>query len=122
MSALRPDALPAGLANGIVRKIFGTVAFTCGFYCQFQRSNQMKIATAIAISAAILATGVTAQAATKDRNAALAQREASCKAQAAKKYSAIRFLARRDYVNKCMGQNAQAKAIKPKAKKSGKAA
>ena len=82
----------------------------------------MKIPTVIAISAAILATGVSVEAATKnDRNEALAQREASCKAQAAKKYSAVRFLARRDYVNKCMGQTAQAKAAKPKMKKSDKA-
>ena len=29
--------------------------------------------------------------------------EASCKAQAAKKYSAIHFLKRRDYVKRCVG-------------------
>ena len=78
----------------------------------------MKILTAIAIASAIVATSLPVEAATKkDNNAALAQREASCKAQAAKKYSAIRFLARKEYVDKCMGHAAQAKASKPKAKK-----
>jgi hypothetical protein len=82
----------------------------------------MKISTAVAIAAALLGSALPAEAATKkDRDAALAQREASCKAQAAKKYSAIRFLARGEYVNKCMGQQAQAKAIKRKAKKNAKA-
>jgi hypothetical protein len=82
----------------------------------------MKVSTAVAIAAAILGSALPAEAATKkDRDAALAQREASCKAQAAKKYSAIRFLARGEYVNKCMGQSAQAKAIKRKAKKNAKA-
>jgi len=82
----------------------------------------MKVSTAIAVAAVIAGVALPAEAASKkDRNAALAQREASCKAQAAQKYSAIRFMARREYVNKCMGQNAQAKAVKPKAKKNAKA-
>jgi len=82
----------------------------------------MKVFTAIAVAAVIAGVALPAEAAgKKDRNAALAQREASCKAQAAKKYSAIRFMARGEYVNKCMGQNAQAKAVKPKAKKNAKA-
>jgi hypothetical protein len=82
----------------------------------------MKVSTAVAIAAAILGSAIPAEAATKkDRDAALAQREASCKAQAAKKYSAIRFLARGENVNHCKGPNAQAKAIKPKAKKNAKA-
>ena len=82
----------------------------------------MKASIAIAIAAAIIGSALPAAAAPqKSRDAALAQREASCKAQAAKKYSAIRFLARRDYVNKCMGQTAQAKAAKPKGKKNARA-
>jgi hypothetical protein len=81
----------------------------------------MKVSTAIAVAAVIVGLALPAEAASKkDRNAALAQREASCKAQAAQKYSAIRFMARREHVNKCMGQNAQAKAVKPKAKKNAK--
>jgi hypothetical protein len=82
----------------------------------------MKVSTVIAVAAAMIGAALPAEAASKkDRNAALAQREASCKAQAAQKYSAIRFMARGEYVNKCMGQNAQAKAVKPKAKKNAKA-
>jgi hypothetical protein len=82
----------------------------------------MKVLTAIAVAAVVVGMALPAEAAgKKDRNAALAQREASCKAQAAKKYSAIRFMARGEYVNKCMGQNAQAKAVKPKTKKNAKA-
>jgi hypothetical protein len=77
-----------------------------------------SFATAIAVAAAILAGGVSVQAATKNTTAA--QREASCKAQAAKKYSAIRFMARRDFVNKCMGHAAQAKGKKPKKARSAK--
>ena len=42
---------------------------------------------------------VSADAAMKKKNTAL---EASCKAQAAKKYSAIHFMKRRDYVKRCM--------------------
>jgi hypothetical protein len=79
----------------------------------------MKVLTAIAAAAAMIGTALPAEAVSKkDRNAALAQREASCKVHAAQKYSAVRFMARREYVNKCMGQNAQAKAAKPKAGKS----
>ena len=42
----------------------------------------------------------------------MAQREAACKEQAAKKVSAIHFLKRRQLVNDCMGRTAQAKAAK----------
>jgi len=80
----------------------------------------MKILTAIAIAAAVMATGVSAEAATK-KDPALAQREASCKAQAAKKYSAIHFIKRRDFVNQCMGRSDTAKAVKPKPTTTGKA-
>jgi len=68
----------------------------------------------ITIAAAMLAVSfaASADAATK-KNAAYAQREASCKAQAAKKYSAIRFLARRDFVSKCMGEMPTAKKARP---------
>jgi len=36
--------------------------------------------------------------------------EASCKAQAAKKFSAIHFIKRREFVQNCMGDRAHAKA------------
>jgi hypothetical protein len=79
----------------------------------------MKILTALAIAAAVMATGVSAEAATA-KGSAMAQREASCKAQAAKKYSAIHFLKRRDFVNHCMGRSETAKAAKPKPTTTGK--
>src|ERR1044071_79547 len=106
----------------LVRKNFGTAVSFPGLIDGGTGGTPMKkTATAIAIAAAILATGLSAEAATKkDRNTAVAQREASCKAQAAKKYSAIHFLKRRDYVNKCMGHDSQAKAGKAKARKGEK--
>ena len=79
----------------------------------------MKILTALAVTAAVMATGVSAEAAIK-KDAAMAQREASCKAQAAKKYSAIHFMKRRDFVNQCMGRSQAAKAAKPKPTTTGK--
>lgn len=42
----------------------------------------------------------------------LAQREAACKSQAAKKVSAVHFIKRRALVNECMGRTAQAKTVK----------
>ena len=80
----------------------------------------MKILTALAVATAVMATGVSAEAAMK-KDSAMAQREASCKAQAAKKYSAIHFLKRRDFVNQCMGRSDTAKAAKPKPTTTGKA-
>jgi len=38
--------------------------------------------------------------------------QASCKAQVAKKYSAIHFLKRRDFVNSCVAQHAKVSAPK----------
>jgi hypothetical protein len=63
--------------------------------------------TIIATIAAVLLAvsfAVSADAATKKNSKAVAQQEASCKAQAAKKFSAIHFLKRRDFVNRCMGR------------------
>ena len=56
---------------------------------------------------------VTAEAAGNKQVSADVQ--ASCKAQAAKKFSAIHFLKRRDFANNCMAQHAKAKpaAVKP---------
>jgi hypothetical protein len=76
----------------------------------------MKLSTSIAMAAVILAVGIAPASAAKQRDAAYAQREASCKAQAAKKYSAVRVLARRDFVNKCMGHSSMAKATTHKQK------
>lgn len=61
------------------------------------------------IAAGLLAVSfaTSADAATKKQHSkAMAQHEASCKAQAAKKYSAIHFLKRRTFVKHCMGEKA----------------
>jgi hypothetical protein len=79
----------------------------------------MKILTALAVAAAVMTAGVSAEAATK-KGSAMAQREASCKAQAAKKYSTIHFVKRRDFVNQCMGRSQTAKAANPKPTTTGK--
>ena len=59
------------------------------------------------VSAAFLvsALGFSADAATK-RTTEMAQQQKSCKAKAAKKYSAVHFLKRRAYVKRCMGDKA----------------
>ena len=74
----------------------------------------MKISTSIALASAILALGVLPAGAvpSKQSRTALAQHEASCKAQAAKKFSVIHFMKRRDFVNNCMGRTAHAKSAK----------
>ena len=71
------------------------------------------------LAAGLLAVSFAASAdAAPKKNAVTAQKEASCKAQAAKKYSAIRFLARRDFVNRCMSNVAASKAKKAKKAKA----
>lgn len=47
--------------------------------------------------------------------------QASCKAQAAKKYSAIHFMKRRNFVNNCVAQHAKASAPKAKSATTGQA-
>ena len=64
------------------------------------------MAAALAISFA-----VSAEAATKKQKVS-ADVQASCKAQAAKKYSAIHFLKRSKFVNNCIAQHANAKTPK----------
>ena len=70
------------------------------------------MAAALAISFA-----VSAEAATKKQKVS-ADVQASCKAQAAKKYSAIHFLKRSKFVNNCIAQHANAKTH-AKATKAG---
>jgi hypothetical protein len=45
--------------------------------------------------------------------------EASCKAQVAKKYSAIHFIKRRNFANNCIAQHAKASAPKAKPTTTG---
>jgi hypothetical protein len=70
------------------------------------------------LAAAVLATSFAMPAtAAKKQQTVADQRQASCKAQAAKRYSVVHFLARRDYVKRCMGETA-AKKAKPAHKKA----
>jgi hypothetical protein len=67
------------------------------------------MAAALAMSFAM-----SAEAATSKHRVS-AQIQASCKAQAAKKYSAIHFMKRRNFVNNCVAEHANAK-VRTKAK------
>jgi Flp pilus assembly protein TadB len=60
------------------------------------------------IAAGLLASAfaMSADAAAKKKSPGMAQLQAQCQAQAKKKYSAIHFLKRRDYVKHCMHQKA----------------
>ena len=67
-----------------------------------------KLLMSTMAAALVMSFAVSAEAAgTKQKVSADVQ--ASCKAQAAKKYSAIHFLKRRDFVNSCIAQHANAK-------------
>jgi len=72
----------------------------------------MKVLTTIALAAVFMAAGTPAFAGKEGKNDMRAQREASCKAQAAKKFTAIHFIKRSQYVNKCMGETTTAKKAK----------
>jgi hypothetical protein len=63
-----------------------------------------SIVTIVAVGLLAGAFAVSADAAAKKHGTA--QVQAKCEAQAKKKYSAIHFLKRRDYVKNCMHQRA----------------
>ena len=56
---------------------------------------------------------MSAEAATTHKQKVSADIQAFCKAQAAKKYSAIHFIKRRNFANNCVAQHAKASASKP---------
>jgi len=64
------------------------------------------IITIVSAAVLVLALGFSADAATNKRTSEMAQQQKSCKAHAAKKYSAVHFLKRRAYVKRCMGDKA----------------
>jgi hypothetical protein len=58
----------------------------------------------------VLSMTIVAEAAPKGGNGdPTAQKRAACQTQAARRFSAFRFLARRDYVRRCMGETRRAK-------------
>ena len=72
----------------------------------------MKKVLISTLAAALVASlAVSADAATTKQKVS-AEVQASCKAQAAKKYSAIHFIKRRNFVNNCVAQHAKASAPK----------
>jgi len=58
------------------------------------------------VAAGLLASSfaMSADAATKKKDPAMAQRQADCQAQAKQKYSAVHILKRRAFVKNCMSQ------------------
>lgn len=73
----------------------------------------MKKVLISAMAAALAVTFAASANANTNKHRVSANVEASCKAQAAKKYSVIHFLKRRNYVNDCMAQHANAKHKAP---------
>lgn len=97
------------------RKIFGTKAIDLAFLWHLgaqERDDMKKLLISTLATALVVSFAVSAEAAKQKVSADV---QASCKAQAAKKYSAIHFMKRRNFVNNCVAQHAKAAA--PKAAK-----
>ncbi len=73
------------------------------------------------LATALVATFAISAEAAGNKHKVSADVQASCKAQAAKKYSAIHFMKRRNFVNDCVAQHAKASAPKAKSKTTGQA-
>jgi len=79
-----------------------------------------KLLISTMVAALAVSFAVSAEAAANNHKAS-ADVQASCKAQAAKKFSAVHFLKRRDFVNNCVAQHAKASAPKAKSTTTGQA-
>jgi hypothetical protein len=73
--------------------------------------NMKKLIISTLATALVVSLAVSAEAAGNKQRVS-ADVQASCKAQAAKKYSAIHFMKRRTFVNNCVAQHAKASAPK----------
>jgi hypothetical protein len=82
--------------------------------------NMKKLFISGLATALVVSFAVSAEAAGNKQKVS-AEVQASCKAQAAKKYSAIHFMKRRDFVNNCVAQHAKASAPKAKSTTTGQA-
>ena len=78
-----------------------------------------KLLISTLATALVMSFAVSAEAAKQKVSADV---QASCKAQAAKKYSAIHFMKRQNFVNNCVAQHAKAAAPKASARKAAKPA
>ena len=67
-----------------------------------------KLLISAGAAALVLSFAVSADAAGDKNKNASASVQASCKAQAAKKFTAVHFLKRRNFVNNCVAQHAGA--------------
>ncbi|MFZ0069330.1 MAG: hypothetical protein WAK90_24480 [Pseudolabrys sp.] len=81
----------------------------------------MKKLLISALATALVASVAVSAEASGNKQKVSADVQASCKAQAAKKYSAIHFMKRRDFVNNCVAQHAKASAPKAKSTTTGQA-
>jgi hypothetical protein len=81
----------------------------------------MKKLLISALAAALVVSFAVSAEAAGTKQKVSAEVQASCKAQAAKKYSAIHFLKRRNFVNNCVAQHAKASAPKAKSTTTGQA-
>jgi hypothetical protein len=82
--------------------------------------NMKKLLISVLATALVASFAVSAEAAVKKQKVS-ADVQASCKAQAAKKYSAIHFMKRSNFVNNCVAQHAKASAPKAKSTTTGQA-
>jgi hypothetical protein len=82
--------------------------------------NMKKLLISVLATALVASFAVSAEAAGNKQKVS-ADVQASCKAQAAKKYSAIHFMKRRNFVNDCVAQHAKASAPKAKSTTTGQA-
>jgi len=80
--------------------------------------NKLLIAT---LATALVASFAISAEAAGNKQKVSAEVQASCKAQAAKKYSAIHFMKRRNFVDNCVAQHAKASAPKAKSTTTGQA-
>jgi hypothetical protein len=79
------------------------------FFRGLMEMNMKKLLISTVAAALVAAFAVSAEAADNKQKVS-ADVQASCKAQAAKKFSAVHFLKRRNFVNNCVAQHAHAKA------------
>ena len=79
-----------------------------------------KLLISVLATALVASFAVSAEAAVKKQKVS-ADVQASCKAQAAKKYSAIHFMKRSNFVNNCVAQHAKASSPKAKSTTTGQA-
>jgi hypothetical protein len=82
--------------------------------------NMKKLLISTVAAALAMSFAMSAEAATNKQKVS-ADVQASCKTQAAKKYSAIHFMKRRNFVNNCVAQHAKASAPKAKSTTTGQA-